>query len=248
LKILTIPTIKSKSVCCVENIRIKYINFVLPFSFYLTKCLCLFRAKGKDFGKRANETPDLGSDLGNESSPPMNSTLISQDSQDVPVAKKSKKGIASKDNTKPRFRWTEELIDSLLACLNDEKTNAELKGLDFEADLVKLYGLIRKRMAEIHPDGGFGPVAITEIAEGLDTQELVKAKLRTEEENKAIKNGYERVKIKSKEIRQRYRKAVSEGTGKRSGSEFTTIGKLSNRYGEDLLQLVPLKFLSTLNC
>jgi len=51
----------------------------------------------------------------------MNSTLISQDSQDVPVAKKSKKGIASKDNTKPRFRWTEELIDSLLAGLNDEK-------------------------------------------------------------------------------------------------------------------------------
>jgi len=110
--------------------------------------------------------------------------------------------------------------------LNDEKTNAELKGLDFEADLVKLYGLIRKRMAEIHPDGGFGPVAITEIAEGLDTQELVKAKLRTEEENKAIKNGYERVKIKSKEIRQRYRKAVSEGTGKRSGDHWETLKSL----------------------
>jgi len=107
-----------------------------------------------------------------------------------------------------------------------------LKGLDFEADLVKLYGLVRKRMAEIHPDGGFGPVAITEIAEGLDTQELVKAKLRTEEENKAIKNGYERVKIKSKEIRQRYRKAVSEGTGKRSGS-----GKIVYDHWETLKSL-----------
>ena len=84
-----------------------------------------------------------------------------------PVAEKSKK-----ETGKPRFRWTTEMIDTLIDCLNDEKSKFEFKGLDFEADLVKLYSNIRKRMAEIYKDGQIGDVDVEEIAVGLSTKEL----------------------------------------------------------------------------
>ena len=56
-----------------------------------------------------------------------------------PVTKKSKK-----ETGKPRFRWTIEMVDTLMDCLNNEKSKFEFKGLDFEAYLVKLYSDILK--------------------------------------------------------------------------------------------------------
>ena len=112
--------------------------------------------------------------------------------------------------------WTTEMVDTLIGCLNDEKSKFEFKGLDFEADLVKLYSSIRKKMAEIYKDGQFGVVDVEEIAEGLSTKERALGKTRFESEEKAIKSAYDRIKTKAKEIRQNNRKAVSEG--RRSGS------------------------------
>ena len=131
--------------------------------------ICSFlsnRNKGKDFRKRVNEMEsDEQEDINNEtripsgpSSTPMNST---------PVAKKSKL-----EKGKPRFRWTPEMIDTLIDCLNEEKTKCEFKGTDFEADLVSLYTNIRTRMAEIYEGGEFGPVAVQEIKDGLNTKDL----------------------------------------------------------------------------
>jgi hypothetical protein len=50
----------------------------------------------------------------------------------------------------------------------------------------------------------------------LSTIELAREKNRLENEKKLIKTSYDRVKTKAKEIRQNYRKAVTEG--RRSGS------------------------------
>ena len=85
-----------------------------------------------------------------------------------------------KKTGKPRFRWTLEMIDTLIDCLNDKKSKFEFKGLDFEADLVKLYSNIRKRMVEIYKDGQFGVVDLEKIAEGLSTKELALEKTRFE--------------------------------------------------------------------
>ena len=108
------------------------------------------------------------------------------------------------------------MVDTLIDSLNDEKSKLEFKGLDFEADLVRLYTNIRKTMAEIYTGGEFGIVEVKEIKDGLNTNELALEKIRFETEKKGIRNGYERIKTKSKEIRQNYRKAVGEG--RRSGS------------------------------
>ena len=50
-------------------------------------------------------------------------------------------------------------------------------------------------------------VFVAEIFEILNTTELAQAKLRGEEESKATKIGYERVKEKAKGIKQNYQKA-----------------------------------------
>ena len=108
--------------------------------------------------------------------PPIQSTTSQ------PVVKKSKKKTG-----KPRFRWTPEMIDTLIDCLNDKKSKFEFKGLDFEADLVKLYSNIRKRMVEIYKDGQFGVVDLEKIAEGLSTKELALEKTRFEWEKRLLK-------------------------------------------------------------
>lgn len=143
----------------------------------------------------------------NPASPP----TISTPQQLPPPPKRNKK-----DTGKPRFRWTPEMVDMLIDILNDEKSKHEFKGLDFEADLVKLYSNIRKTMAEVYTSGEFGIVEVKEIEDGLNTNELALEKIRFETEKKGIRNGYDRIKTKSKEIRQNYRKAVGEG--RRSGS------------------------------
>ena len=44
------------------------------------------------------------------------------------------------------------MADTLIDCLNDEKSKFEFKVLDFEVDLATLYNNIRKTMAEIYKD------------------------------------------------------------------------------------------------
>ena len=130
-------------------------------------------------------------------------------SEPQPVQPPKKK--AKKKTTTGRFRWNADMTESLIDCLSEEKTEFEFKGLDFEADLVKLYGNIRIRMSRIYTNGEFGVTEPKEIEDGLETQQLAKEKIRLAEEKKAIKLGYDQIETKAKEIRQSYRKAVSEG-------------------------------------
>ena len=90
----------------------------------------------------------------------------------------------------------------------------EFKGIDFEANLIKVYGKVRKLMAEEF--GAFGPVEEAPIVDGLSTEEMPKARAQNINDKKQIRIGYEGVKQKVKDIRQEYRKAVTEG--RRAGS------------------------------
>ena len=135
-----------------------------------------------------------------------------------PLMKKKKLNKTKKTTTtsSQRFRWKPEMVESLINSIFDLKTQYEFKGLDFEADLVKMYKETRVLMAGKYETGEFGPVASMELDENLCTEELSKMRRRIYEDEKAIKIGYERVKQKAKDIRQLYRKAVTEG--RRSGS------------------------------
>lgn len=110
--------------------------------------------------------------------------------------------------------------------MNEPKTIYEFQGKDFEADIVKLYKDIRVMMASIYENGEFGPVAPREVPEGLKAKEIAKIRLQIESDQKAIKLGYDRIRNKSKEIRQNYRKAVSEGQRSGSGKVVCDIWEL----------------------
>ena len=88
------------------------------------------------------------------------------------------------------------MVESLLLYANEIKTQYEYKGLDFEADLTKFYNEVRKLMAGQYEVRHFGAV--------------------DEGDKKLTKMGYQRIKAKVEEVRQQYRKAVTEG--RRSGS------------------------------
>ena len=72
------------------------------------------------------------------------------------------KGKKSKDDSevKQNRRWIfdDEMTASLVECLVSYKVDKEGEGIDFEGDLVQLYGDIRKHMAERYDEDNFGPV------------------------------------------------------------------------------------------
>ena len=109
--------------------------------------------------------------------------------------------------TKTRWAWDDHKIESLISNLIEYKLSKSFEGLDFEADSVSLYSNIRD----------FGPKQL----DLLETAQLTKEELMTYKKNielneKQIKEGYNRVKTKVKELRRGYKNAVD--TGRRSGS------------------------------
>ena len=103
-----------------------------------------------------------------------------------------KQATQASQATSQRFRWKAEMIERLLKNLANLKAVYEFKGIDFESDLIKVYGEVRKLMAEEF--GAFGPVEEAPIDDGLSTEEMSKARAQNINDKKQIRIGYERVK------------------------------------------------------
>ena len=147
-----------------------------------------------------------------EPNPEQNDIEVEDDNNsttDTPVLEKRVKPTQ-------RFRWSEDKTESLLKCLGSLKAEYEVRGLDFEADLVKLYSDVRERMAEIYNRNDFGPVEQTVIDDDLSPEDIAKTQVIIAEEKKMIKVGYTRIREKIKNIRQDFRNASLQG--RRSGS------------------------------
>ncbi|XP_066928364.1 DNA ligase 1-like [Clytia hemisphaerica] len=136
---------------------------------------------------------------------------------------KVKKSASTKDPTsdsteepaKPkRFKWTFDMQVQLLQVLVGIKSEYEYKGLDFEADLPRLYSEVREKMSSLYD--GFGPFEREVLPKDLTPEQMKDAKARIDKEKKEIKLGYDRSKQKVRDVRQDYRKAITEG--RRSGS------------------------------
>ena len=78
-------------------------------------------------------------------------------------APKSRKIEILEPKGNARWKWTDEMVESLILCLHEHKGKQDYQGKDMEADLVTLYEEIRKMMAEMYPPESFGPAEITEI-------------------------------------------------------------------------------------
>ena len=160
-----------------------------------------------------------------------------------PKVHKSKDGSKAKENK--RWIFDDDMTASLVECLQNYKADKEGEGIDFEGDLVKLYGDIRVLMAAKYDEKNFGPVQLH--ASETDVNDMSKEdykafKEKFDKDQKLIKVGYERIKAKVKKIRASFQKAVLEST--RSGS-----GKVIKEHWDILIQIwggapgtVPLEY------
>ncbi len=89
------------------------------------------------------------------------------------------------------------MLDSLILCLFEYKTQKDYEGKDMEADLVTMYEDVRKFMASLYPLEEFGPEESSLVNQELNTRK-----------KKLIKIGYERIKERVKLLRQNFKKAV----------------------------------------
>ena len=95
----------------------------------------------------------------------------------------------------------------------------EGEGLDFQGDLMKLYADIHKVMAEKYPESNFGPKETMQPSveiEEVSKEDYKEFKKKVDEQERAIKLGYERIKAKVKKLQSGFQKCVAEST--RSGS------------------------------
>ncbi len=138
-----------------------------------------------------------------------------------PCSSKKKEDKSKKE----QFRWNSDMVETLITCLHNYKSQMEYKNLDFDGDRPKQYSWIREKMARHFQDEEnlcqemFGPVCVSvsniPIAEMTKEEKAQHMKV-VKGNNENIKRGYRRVKEKIKEIRQSFSKAVT--TGSRSGS------------------------------
>ncbi|XP_065068707.1 uncharacterized protein LOC135694007 [Rhopilema esculentum] len=116
-----------------------------------------------------------------------------------------------------RWLWNDEMTKFLIVCLHDYKKRKELEGIDIQSDLVKMYEDVRQMMAALYPPENFGPVKVSSITQGLNSEEHHKQFNIIQEERKSIKLGYGRIREKVKKIRRNFRTAIREGTRSESG-------------------------------
>ena len=124
-----------------------------------------------------------------------------------------------KNDSKKSKRWTltSEMVEALLLNIIEYKSEEEFEGADFEVDMIAFYSRLRDMMAEMFPPADFGPKSIKLYhTDNMTREEILKCKRKSEIEEKQIKEGHSRVKIKIKKPRRGYKNAVH--TGSRPGS------------------------------
>ena len=129
--------------------------------------------------------------------------------------------MASKKENKSQtnFQWLPEMIDHLIICLKDYKTEVDYKKLTLTLMLLPcIHDYVSVYMALAFDVEYFGPVDSPESSDEMLTKEEEKAfQAEVSLAKSLIKIGYNRIKEKIWAIRKAYNKAVTNGT--RSGSE-----------------------------
>ena len=107
--------------------------------------------------------------------------------ESTPLPPSNKKRKSGKKAVATRWVWTNEMVGHLLRCLCDIKSQYEYKGLDFQADHVRVYKEAREMMAGIYDDNSFGPIAEREIPDDIPTEDRAKIMTLLADDKKAIK-------------------------------------------------------------
>jgi len=111
-----------------------------------------------------------------------------------------------------RWMWTREKLNDLLDSVITFKTKMTSKNLEFEANKILFYSEVREMMAALYPESDFGPISdIAENIEDMTDSERKEYERRKMKEDVLIKEGYNRVKTKVKEIRANYNTVVGKG-------------------------------------
>ena len=112
------------------------------------------------------------------------------------------------------------MVDYLITCLGNYRTLMEFNGKDFDGDRPAQYAVLREEMAKMFGVEMFGPVSPSTLSpiemQGLCEEERKEERNRMKMQEQSIKQGYNRILEKVKDIRQRFSKAIVQGS--RSGS------------------------------
>ena len=116
--------------------------------------------------------------------------------------RKTNVNIDKNDSKKSkRWTWTSDMVETLLLNIVDYKSEKEFEGVDFEAYMIAFYSRLREMMAEMFPPIDFGPkVKKLYHTDNMTREEILECKRKSETEEKQIKKGYSRVKIKLKNL------------------------------------------------
>jgi hypothetical protein len=123
--------------------------------------------------------------MSNNKRPASNVASINEDLNTTSANKKQKK----------YFRYSDQMINSLIICLLEYKVACEYKNIDFDADKPCQYNKMREEMAKIYQDDEelFGPYPLIVIPENSSKVEKV-----YNDKKKLVTCGYQRVHEKLK--------------------------------------------------
>ena len=79
------------------------------------------------------------------------------------------------EKSQTAFQWTPEMVEHLIMCLKDYKTEMDYKNIDFNSDIVAMYSKLRERMAFAFDAEYFGPVDLPERDNDTMTKDEEKA-------------------------------------------------------------------------
>ena len=111
--------------------------------------------------------------------------------------KESSESLSAKSNKVFKFKWTNSMIEDLLNAIKEYKSVMEFNCSDFNADKPRLYEEVRRLLSNIYEPMYFGPdVNLEQDGDQVSNKDLIKI-------------GYKRVMEKTKELRQKFSKAVT---------------------------------------
>ena len=118
----------------------------------------------------------------------------------VMIMKKKKNVNIDKNDIKKfkRLTWTSEIVETVLFNIVEYKLEKEFEGVDIEVNMIAFYPRLQEMMAEMFPPTDLGPKLY--LTKNITREEILECKRKSDTEEEQIKEGYNRVKIKIKEL------------------------------------------------
>ena len=116
----------------------------------------------------------------------------------------------------PPPHWTQDLLRSLVSCMEKYKTLCNYECRDFDGDLIDQYRQIPNMSASQYDMTNFGPVTAIQQTEDITNEDWQNYNTEVKSDNVLIRRGHTRVRNKIWSLRHYFWDSITQST--RSGS------------------------------